>query len=225
MSRTATLIALVVLASGCADSAPPVGSGASGPLAPIRQVGYLLEGFGDTERLGVAQRAEEEASRYVVPKELPEVSIRELAAVMIGDDGQPLVPPALRLLDGQRVRLKGYALPLGELADADAFVLQEEPFIRCVHFLRPSTNRQVLVRLAAGTSFDFTDAPVWVEGVLRSGRYDTFADGDVAVWALDGGRFEVLPPERMDLPIHVPHDHGHEVHLRPAPGDGVVPNW
>ena len=90
-------------------------------------------------------------------------------------------------------------------------MLHDEPFVRCVHVHKPAPNRHVFVRMAEGARFDFTDAPLWVEGVLRLGRFETFEAGKVAIYALDEARYEALPPERMDLPVFVP-PHTHDEH-------------
>lgn len=199
-------LTLFVVGPGCA--------GQEGGRTP----GTTPDGYTSTAWAASVQALHAGLTTYRVSPALPELRFSELAAAMLTDEGAVRVSERVRAAGGTRVRLRGFALPLGEWARADRFVLHDEPFVRCVHVHLPAANRNVLVRLEEGVRFDFTDAPLWVEGTLRIGRFETFREGQISLFALEGARFEVLPPDRMDLPVLVPRATHPEAHLHPDPG-------
>lgn len=225
--RCARVAAIVLgLALACSrpvpDGAAGTGDGDGGaprpttPLAVARDLGWALQGYTPTWLTARDQAADAAARRHAVSRDLPAVEFGALRRVVLGPDGAAVVAEDIRALEGRRVRIEGRALPLDELADAPRFVLHDAPFVRCVHVATPATNRQVLVELAEGVTFDFTDAPLMVEGVLRVGRFETFAEGDVALYALEDARVEVLPLRREDMVIGTEHGaaaHDGEVHI------------
>lgn len=194
------------------------------PTALLRDAHWVFEGY--TPRWIAAKKArEKEAHRYTVPRDLPAVDFASLRRVMLSD-GEPVVPENIRALEGKRVRLRGWALPLRELAGARSFVLHDLPFVRCVHVATPATNRQVLVELAEGATFDFTDAPLMVEGVLELGRFETFEAGDIALYALRDARVEALPLTKKDMVIGFEHDEAaHEGEVRIPARKGALRHY
>lgn len=77
-------------------------------------------------------------------------------------------------LDGQRVRMPGFLLPLDvtQRGQANAFLLL--PYHgACVHYPAPPPNQIVYVTSADPVAFDALWDPVWVEGVLQIDRRAT----------------------------------------------------
>lgn len=189
----------LLVAPSCGSQGDPAdGTGESRrvgwPPPALRDLRYVLEGFVPTRLAG----CEDEPAPVVDPS-LPVLDFDKLARVV--EDGREAW--SLHRLLGKRVRAKGYARPLYELQDASSFVLQEAPLVSCLDPNPPPANRAFVVRLAEGQTFDYTDAPLWVEGTLRIGRFEASGEGDQALFALDGARYEELPAESMVLPVRV----------------------
>lgn len=212
----AALAVVLAAGPGCGRGGAPAPRGARSPSPAelARDLGWVVQGYRPTRLVAAAQASAEGARQHHVPRELPALDFPTLRRVMLGPDQVPLVADDVRAREGQRVRIEGRALPLDELTAARSFVLHDLPFVRCVHVATPATNRHILVRLAEGVTFDFTDAPLMVEGVLRVGRFATFAEGDVALYALDDAHVEVLPVSDDEMVIGLEHD--------PAVHDGEV---
>ena len=99
-------------------------------------------------------------------------------------------------LDGQEVRIPGYALPL-ELHDhgSDEFLLV--PYIgACIHVPPPPANQIVLVRLNQTYKTDSLYEPVWITGRMKveasnSALYLVDGESNVeAAYVLEGVRVE-----------------------------------
>lgn len=108
--------------------------------------------------------------------------------------GHEIVPD----LDGQLVRVPGYALPL-EFADKTIHRFLLMPTVgACIHTPPPSPNQLIVVELAAPRSVEDVYEPVWVTGRLRAapGRQAlSFLDSAADVhfgYALEGGTIEPL---------------------------------
>lgn len=93
------------------------------------------------------------------------------------------VDPAL---DGKRIRMPGYLLPL-EFDGSEVTEFLLVPYIgACIHVPAPPPNQMVFVRSSASVAADGVYAPVWVEGTLRteSGTYSlNLTDGESPVSA------------------------------------------
>jgi len=81
----------------------------------------------------------------------------------------PAAPaPVVEALDGQRVRLGGYVVPL----DFDATKVKEfllVPFVgACIHVPPPPANQIVYVKSEAGFDVKGSFDPVWVTGKLKT---------------------------------------------------------
>ena len=187
------VLTALVLAGSCAAGAEG-GADAGFPrwMAPLRDPGYLFEGYAHTS-LAVT---EDPNVAYEVARSLPEVTFDQLSAAMLGDGEEPVVSSEVRGFEGRRIRTKGFVLGNAASIDQSGFVLHGKTFDDGLDVRRPWPNQQLLVRLAEDAPpFAFTDAPVWVEGVLRLGRYQTSQDGDLTVYLLEDARVQVLPAE------------------------------
>ena len=103
-------------------------------------------------------------------------TVREALATRLGE-----IDPAL---DGTRVRIPGYVLPL----EFDGTAVSEfllVPYVgACIHVPPPPPNQMVFVTASASFETEGLFAPVWVEGTLstRGGAYDlTLVDGTASV--------------------------------------------
>jgi hypothetical protein len=81
--------------------------------------------------------------------------------------------PVVEALDGQRVKLGGYVVPL----DFDATKVKEfllVPFVgACIHVPPPPANQIVYVKSDAGFEVKGSFDPVWVTGRLRAAHTST----------------------------------------------------
>ncbi|MCF7200886.1 DUF3299 domain-containing protein [Pseudomonas oligotrophica] len=99
-------------------------------------------------------------------------------------------------LDGRRIRLGGYPVPL----ESDAAGRSTEFFLvpypgACIHVPPPPPNQIVLVRFAKGIDLADIYAPLWVDGPLRIEPVSNdLAD---AAYAIDAEA--VLPIDEADL--------------------------
>jgi hypothetical protein len=76
--------------------------------------------------------------------------------------------PIVAALDGQRVRLPGYVVPLDyEGTEVSEFLLVPY-FGACIHVPPPPSNQIVFVKAEKTYSIDGIFAPVWVTGVLST---------------------------------------------------------
>ncbi len=78
-----------------------------------------------------------------------------------------IATPQLRALQGQRVRIPGWAVPL----DSDAPMTIKEfvlvpGFGMCVHVPPPPANQMVFVKLDEALHFQELLGPLWIEGEL-----------------------------------------------------------
>ena len=99
-------------------------------------------------------------------------------------------------LDGQQVRIPGYALPL-ELHDQGTDELLLVPYIgACIHVPPPPANQIVLVTLNQSYKADRLYEPVWITGQLKVQASNSslyLVDGDASVesaYRLEGVRVE-----------------------------------
>lgn len=71
-------------------------------------------------------------------------------------------------LDGQAVRLPGYAVPLDYASDGTSRAFLLVPFYgACLHVPAPPANQIVLVNAETPVRLDDPQQPIWVEGTLR----------------------------------------------------------
>lgn len=135
----------------------------------------------------IDHRGAEEDSPFYTPGGLKQQA--DLPAVMYSTR-------TVAALDGQRVRLGGYPVPLESTSDGrfHTFFLVPYPGA-CIHVPPPPPNQIVLVRYPRGVALDDIYAPLWVSGTLRIEKVgNQLAD---AAYALDAEG--VRPVEEADL--------------------------
>lgn len=81
--------------------------------------------------------------------------------------------PTNHALDGTRVRLSGYVVPLDMQRGAMREFLLVPYFGACIHVPAPAANQLVLVRAEAATADLRTMDTVWVSGTLHTRRTDS----------------------------------------------------
>lgn len=77
---------------------------------------------------------------------------------------------SLRQLDGRRVRLAGFVVPLEDFQERAAEFLLVPYFGACVHMPPPPANQMVYARVRTGVVPLQLFAPVWLDGTLRVTR-------------------------------------------------------
>lgn len=85
-----------------------------------------------------------------------------------------VAPDSLKRLDGQRVRIPGFVVPLDDAQDEGAEFLLVPYYGACVHTPPPPPNQMAFVTMQGGKSIKLAlfDA-VWMEGTLRIVNYDS----------------------------------------------------
>jgi hypothetical protein len=102
-----------------------------------------------------------EANANVKPVETDWATLREL------DLKTGAMPGHLRKLDGQRVRIPGFIVPLEDDQNAvSEFLLVPSP-TACIHTPPPPGNQMIHVRMAGGRTASRSYGPVWLQGRLR----------------------------------------------------------
>lgn len=99
--------------------------------------------------------------------------LSQLADALAAESGpaatqQSPVAPVVEALDGQRVRIPGYVVPL-DLDDAGRVreLLLVPWFGACIHVPPPPANQIVHVRTTQELALDDLWQPFWIEGTLR----------------------------------------------------------
>jgi hypothetical protein len=78
------------------------------------------------------------------------------------------MPPALKALDGKRVKVPGFVVPLEDFAQEGNEFLLVPYFGACVHVPPPPPNQIVYVKMGGGKNVRTGWwEPVWMEGTLR----------------------------------------------------------
>lgn len=85
-----------------------------------------------------------------------------------------IAPDSLKRLDGQRVRIPGFVVPLDDAQDEGAEFLLVPYYGACVHTPPPPPNQMAFVTMQGGHPIKLAlfDA-VWMEGTLRIVNYDS----------------------------------------------------
>lgn len=83
-------------------------------------------------------------------------------------------PDTLRALDGQKVSVPGFIVPLDDAMEDGAEFLLVPYYGACVHTPPPPPNQMVFVTMAGGKSVKLAlfDA-VWLDGTLRITNYES----------------------------------------------------
>jgi hypothetical protein len=81
--------------------------------------------------------------------------------------------PVVEHMDGQRIRIPGFVVPLeGDAGEIHEFLLVPY-FGACIHVPPPPANQLIHVLPDAAIPARWNMAPVWVSGVLTVARYDS----------------------------------------------------
>jgi len=85
-----------------------------------------------------------------------------------------VAPDSLKRLDGRRVRIPGFVVPLDDAQDEGAEFLLVPYYGACVHTPPPPPNQMAFVTMQGGKPIKLAlfDA-VWMEGTLRIVNYDS----------------------------------------------------
>lgn len=82
---------------------------------------------------------------------------------------QSAAAPVVPALDGQRVKLPGYIVPLDMADDGKVTEFLLVPYFgACIHVPPPPSNQIVLVRFAKGVKLDQLFEPFWIQGTLKT---------------------------------------------------------
>ncbi len=164
----------------------------------LRQAGLLLAG---AATFGLARAQEAKGAQafpilawpeLVPPGWDPAAALREVKVDPLkllegsADEGEAMRKmrevwdnaPTRRELQGRRVRIPGYVVPLEAKEGAIREFLLVPYFGACIHSPPPPANQMVLVRMAKPATVRTMD-PVWVSGTLRVERLGT-------EWGLSG---------------------------------------
>ncbi len=83
------------------------------------------------------------------------------------DIAKNIAPPDLKALNGERVRVPGFVVPLeDDDTELSEFLLVPNPQA-CIHVPPPPPNQMVYVRMKKGQAPKREWGPVWLSGVLR----------------------------------------------------------
>lgn len=84
------------------------------------------------------------------------------------------MPPEVKRLDGQQVRIPGFMVPLEDGADGVTEFLLVPTYGACIHTPPPPPNQIVYAKMPKGkyASIDIWN-PVWIEGELQIRSYDS----------------------------------------------------
>lgn len=99
-------------------------------------------------------------------------------------------------LDGRRIRLGGYPVPLesDDKGNSTLFFLVPYPGA-CIHVPPPPPNQLVLVRYPKGIALEDIYAPLWVSGTLKVEQISNeLAD---AAYAMDAGEVRLVTDEDL----------------------------
>lgn len=90
---------------------------------------------------------------------------------------QHLDAPVVKALNGQRVKLPGFVVPLEGDAETTTEFLLVPYFGACIHVPPPPPNQIVYVKFSEGVPIDNLYDAIWVEGTLSTEGWS----GDVAI--------------------------------------------
>ncbi len=83
---------------------------------------------------------------------------------------QPIFNKEIKAMEGKRVTLKGFIIPLDDTKKQVNFMLSMVPFSHC--YFCGGAGPESMVEVKAVTSFDYTAKPVQVTGVLKLNATD-----------------------------------------------------
>jgi hypothetical protein len=104
-----------------------------------------------------------------------------------------IVPPKIAALNGQRVRVPGFIVPLEDFQEKAKEFLLVPYFGACVHTPPPPPNQMIFVKMTGGSASLALFDPVWIEGVLEV--HDVISPYGVVSYRMRGER---IVPYRED---------------------------
>jgi hypothetical protein len=85
-----------------------------------------------------------------------------------------VISPGLKEVDGKRVRVPGYMVPLDDSATGVTEFILVPYYGACIHTPPPPPNQMVYVRMDEGKSVDVNLwDPIWIEGELNVAEIDS----------------------------------------------------
>jgi len=93
--------------------------------------------------------------------------------VAAGQNMSPVMSAVREELDGQRVKLPGFMVPLGGDENKVTEFLLVPYFGACMHTPPPPSNQIVYVNYPKGVSADMLYDPVWIEGPIKTGELES----------------------------------------------------
>ncbi|MEY4066110.1 MAG: hypothetical protein RIR26_2318 [Pseudomonadota bacterium] len=124
-------------------------------------VGFSLGFAGIHVFLNGKENSIEQAQANDNPVDVDWATLREL------DISTGKAPQNLKKLDGQKVRIPGFIVPLEDNQDSvSEFLLVPSP-TACIHTPPPPANQMVHVRMAGGRKATRSFGPIWAKGRLR----------------------------------------------------------
>lgn len=109
-------------------------------------------------------------------QQAPLHDLSQLADTLATESGpaatqQSPAAPVVTALDGQRVKLPGYIVPLAVTEEGHVTEFLLVPFFgACIHVPPPPSNQIVHVSNAQGVLMDALYQPFWIEGPLKVGQ-------------------------------------------------------
>ena len=175
------LLPLLLLAVGCAK-----------PEAPREPAVAPVDVDAVPPSVAAAEAPPETAPPVVPSKAAPDGRIREITFDDVklplekGDPFTPdILPPAVKGLDGQRVRIRGYILPSFQQRGITNFVLVRDN-MECCFGPGALLHDCVVVAMIPGKSTEFSIRPVAVTGTFRIKEMKGHDGKHLAVYAIDG---------------------------------------
>jgi hypothetical protein len=174
------------------DLVPPVGALAD-PLAELPMdvrydLGFVAKVLADAKRGSISSTGPEFRHAMALKERLRGrgIDVDRLVGAVANRDAE-IARRSARMnvsLNGQIVRIAGYALPL-ELSDGDARELLLVPYVgACIHVPPPPANQIIHAHVAPGWKPKGLYDPVWITGRLEareSTRSLSFVDGQADI--------------------------------------------
>ena len=177
---------LGALAAGCSPPQNPPNSGVV-PAAPSVPVAVPA-----APPVPVAVPAAPSVPVAVAPPAKRDDKVREISfddvklPLAKGDPYTPeILPPAVKALEQQRVRIRGYILPSFQQRGITQFVLVRDN-MECCFGPGALLHDCVVVRMRPGKSADFSIRPVAVSGTFRIEELKGPDGRHLAIYAIDG---------------------------------------
>ncbi len=130
-------------------------------IAMLSTVGFSLGFAGIYSFINKGESELTAANADAKPIDVDWATLRDL------DLSTGAAPGSLKKLDGQRVRIPGFIVPLEDNQNSvSEFLLVPSP-TACIHTPPPPANQMVHVRMAGGRKASMSFGPVWARGRLR----------------------------------------------------------